>query len=484
MAAYTSPFIGFAGSPRDYSSLEMARKRQSAAEEKVAKGRAQKELEDIYKMTTIDPKGYLPFRLPEIKEKFAQGVSKMVEAIAAQDYNALQEAKNEIVMTSGNYAAEKKDVDEVIKGTEGGKLFSTADFRRLYSGAGMDDFKDMLESGAIQIHEQTGRIVPTTSQNIDINKEQINTIAKYKNKPTGNLNSLGQQIFELDVDAAKSALYDQYMFQPAIQAKFNAINGDRIPREGKTPEQIQAELANLYVEDGLRKAPPSTTRNMQKDNNFSFKFGTEEQDARIADGSTNQVVNTTYIDPASGETKVGSFTIARFQGVGDKKATMPMSSLAYNVETGQPVKTSANEQFVFNGFGDINVLTQDFKVTARNGEVISYEKGAPIPDEYVAIAQKKGAVKRILGAQVKGESGTMVMPAEIFMQSAAFDESDKDKPAITAAFNKAKAPYKDGTFSVISETVTKQPSSKTTQQKGSTQTKKTTFKNVPPKGFN
>jgi hypothetical protein len=144
---------------------------------------------------------------------------------------------------------------------------------------------------------------------------------------------------------------------------------------------------------------------------------------------------------------------------------MPISSLAYNVETGQPVKTSANEQFIFNGFGDINVLTQDFKVTARSGEVISYEKGAPIPDEYVAIAQKKGAVKRILGAQVKGESGTMVMPAEIFMQSAAFDESDKDKPAITAAFNKAKAPYKDGSFSVISETITNQPSSKTTQAK-------------------
>jgi hypothetical protein len=463
--AYTSPFIGFAGSPKDYSSLEMARMRQADAENKSAKSRAQKELDDIYKMTSIDPKGYLPFRLPEIKEKFATGIEKILEAASSQDYNALQEAKNEILLTSGNFAAEKKDVDEVIKGTEGGKLFSTADFRRLYSGASIDDFKDMFDNGSIEIHEQTGRIIPRTSQNIIIDKEQVNLVSKYKNKPTTRFNSLGQQEFELDVDAAKNALYDQYMFQPAIQAKYNALNSNRISTEGKSPEQIQSDLANLYVQDGIRKALPNMTRNMPQDNNFSFQFGTGEQDARIGDGGGNQAINTTYIDPVSGETKVGTFTIARFQGVGDKKATMPISSTAYNVETGQPVTTSANEQFVFNGFGDINVLTQDFKVTARNGDVISYEKGAPIPDEYVAIAQKKGAVKRILGAQVKGESGTMVMPAEIFMQSAAFDEATADKAAITAAFNKAKAPYKDRSFSVISETVTKQPSSKTTQSK-------------------
>jgi hypothetical protein len=225
---------------------------------------------------------------------------------------------------------------------------------------------------------------------------------------------------------------------------------------------------------------------MPQKNDFNFNFGTGAQDARIADGSNNQVVNTTYIDPISGETKVGSFTIGRFQGVGDKKATMPISSLAYNVETGQPVKTSANEQFIFNGFGDINVLTKDFSVTASNGKVISYEKGAPIPDEYVAIAQKKGAVKRILGAQVKGESGTMVMPADLFMQSAAFDEATADKPAITAAFNKAMEPYKNKSFSVVSETSTKKSSStstpKKTESKTSTPQKTTSGSKTPTYG--
>jgi hypothetical protein len=484
--AYTSPFIGFAGSPRDYSSLEMARKRQAAAENKTAKGLAKKEMDEIYKATSISPEKYLPFRIPQIKEKFAEGIAKMGAAISAQDYNALQEAKNEILMYSGNFAAEKKDVDEIIKGTEGGKLYSPVNFRRLYSGSKMEDFDDMGQIGAITIQPETERIIPTASQNLDINKAQVDLVKQYKNKSTGELDNLGREILALDIDAAKNALYDQYFLQPAIQAKYNALNSNRISKEGKSPEQIQTELAQMYVNDGIEKAVPNATKNIPQSNSFRFEFGTGEQDARIGDGGGNQAINTTYIDPVSGETKVGTFTIARFQGVGDKKATMPISSTAYNVETGQPVTTSANEQFVFNGFGDINVLTQDFKVTARNGDVISYEKGAPIPDEYVAIAQKKGAVKRILGAQVKGESGTMVMPAEIFMQSAAFDEATADKAAITAAFNKAKAPYKDRSFSVISETSTKKSSStstpKKTESKTSTPQKTTSGTKTPTYG--
>jgi hypothetical protein len=452
----------------------MARKRQAAAEEKVAKGRAQKELDDIYKMTSIDPKGYLPFRLPEIKEKFAQGVSKMVEAIAAQDYNALQEAKNEIVMTSGNFAAEKKDVDEVIKGTEGGKLFSTADFRRLYSGAGMEDFNDMLESGAIQIHEQTGRIVPTTSQNIDINKEQINTIAKYKNKPTGNLNSLGQQIFELDVDAAKSALYDQYMLQPAIQAKFNALNGDRIPREGKSPEQIQAELANLYVTEGLRKALPNTTRNMPKGMTINIDNVPPEQEYSVTSIPENEI-NISVINP-SGTTVLRRYGMRNQQAPGDMNITMPTNASAVNISTGQEVNTSDIKKGTFNVIGQGLTLNRPAKL----GDTV-YPKGYLIPKDYEEFAIANGYAKPSKIALIKTEDGeSLSVPAEVYFQAWSMDSSNKNQKATKASIDKFNKEF-DAYQAEYKERERKILAGKNKKSQGGTQTKTAAKPSTPQK---
>jgi hypothetical protein len=414
-----------------------------------------------------------------------EGVKKIMESAAAGDYASMQQAKNDIKLKSGNFIAEKDDFDKVIKSSESGQTFTPADYRIMYSGKGPTDFQTLVDNNYLTVHEQTGRYVPTAFDNVDLPKYMIDVVGKYKNAPTDRIDALGRQIYETDVAGATNALAYTYDNEPAIKAKYRLLAGNSVVKEGKTKEQYETDLRNKFIEDGLGMIQPSRVVKPSQGNNFNFSFGNGEQDARIATEGNNQAINTTYVDPVSGEMKVGTFTVARFQGVGDKKATMPISAYAYNVETGRPVTTSANEQFVFNGFGDINVLTQDFKVTARNGEVISYEKGAPIPDEYVPYAQKAGAVKKILGAQVKGESGTMVMPADIFMQSAAFDEATSDKEAITAAFNKAKAPYKDGSFSVISGSSNKKPSSKTTQQKSAIKTstpQKTTSGSKTPTG--
>lgn len=482
MAAYTSPFIGYPGSPKDYSSLEAMRKRQKDVDDKAAKARTQKELDEIMKAIDIDPGKYLPFRIPEVKGIMGEGVDKILKAAAAGDYSALQEAKNDIKLRSGNFVAEKEDFDKVIKSTENGQTYTPVDYRTVYSGKGIEEFQPMIDRGDLQVHPDTKRLVPTAFENINIPTYTLNIVKDYKNLPTGKIDALGRNVYDTDVAGLTYALGVVFDNQPALAKKFTLLNQDRISKQDKSLDQINAEMRDLYIQDGVNMAVPNKVTNRPQKNEFKFQFGDGTQDARIATEGNNQAINTTYVDPVSGEMKVGTFTVARFQGVGDKKATMPISAYAYNVETGRPVTTSANEQFVFNGFGDINVLTQDFKVTARNGEVVSYEKGAPIPDEYVPYAQKAGAVKKILGAQVKGESGTMVMPADIFMQSAAFDEATSDKEAITAAFNKAKAPYKNGSFSVSTTGGSKQTKSGGTSSKaqGGEKTKSTATKPLSP----
>jgi hypothetical protein len=429
MAAYTSPFIGFAGSPRDYSSLEMARKRQADAEEKAVRGKAQKELEDIYKMTSIDPKKYLPFRLPEVKEKFATGVSKILEAAAAQDYNALQEAKNEIVLASGNFAAEKEDVDEVIKGTESGKVFSTADFRRLYSGAGMEDFNDMIESGAIQIHKETGRIVPKTIQSFSINDEQIKTVSKYINKPTGKFNALGQEEFELDIPAATNALYDQYALQPAIREKYRALNIDRIPREGKTPEQIEADLANMYVQDGLRKAPPSKTRNMPKQDIYNFNLGQDGELPPALKPIERSEINISQTSPITGDKEVGVFNLNNSRTLGDAVATIPKGVGAYYADTGESASDSDLQKSTFNEFGNALVFAKDVTVNTPKGKV-SYKKGTPILQGYETIAIENGWARPVMVVSAQVDGRYMLSDARRYLQTKAITASKEDTPVI------------------------------------------------------
>lgn len=474
MAATTSPFIGYPGSPKDYSSLEAMRKRQKEVDDKAAKARTQKELDEIMKATDVDPGKYLPFRIPEVKGIMAEGVDKILKAAAAGDYSALQEAKNDIKLRSGNFVAERDDFDKVIKASEGGQVFTPADYRRLYSGKGKEDFQDLIESGALQVHQETGRFVPTAFDNVDLPKYMIEVVGKYKNAPTNKMDALGRQIYETDVEGATNALAYTYDNEPAIKAKYKLMAGNSVVKEGRSKEQYEAELRNKFIQDGLGMIQPSKVVRPSKGNNFNFSFGDGTQDARMSQG-TDQQFQSTYIDPVDGTAKLGNFTIANFNGVGNKKANMPMSSTAWNVETGQPAKTSANEDFVFNGFGDIYVLTQDFKTTARNGKVVEFRKGAVIPDELVPFAKEKGATKQILGATVKGESGSFVVPADIFMQSATFDETTGDKEAITEVFKRAAEKYKKG----VSVTT----SSKPNKGGGSSQPKKQ-FKNVPKGGFN
>jgi len=474
MAAYTSPFIGFAGSPRDYSSLEMARKRQSAAEEKVAKGRAQKELEDIYKMTSIDPKEYLPFRIPQIKEKFAQGVSKMVEAIAAQDYNALQEAKNEIVMTSGNFAAEKKDIDEMIKGTEGGKLYSPVNFRRFYSGSKMEDFDDMGQVGAFTVHPETGRIIPTASQNLDINRAQVDLVKQYKNKSTGELDKYGREILVLDVDAASNALYDQYFLQPAIQLKYNALNSDRIVKEGKSPEQIQSELAQLYVEDGLRKEVPSATRNIPKGMTINIDNVPPEQEYSVTSIPENEI-NISVINP-SGTTVLRRYGMRNQQAPGDMNITMPTNASAVNISTGQEVNTSDIKKGTFNVIGQGLTLNRPAKL----GETV-YPKGYLIPKDYEEFAIANGYAKPSKIALIKTEDGeSLSVPAEVYFQAWSMDSSNKNQKATKASidkFNKEfdayQAEYKERERKILAE--------KNKKSQGGTQTKPAAKPSTPQK---
>ena len=427
--AYTSPFIGFAGSPKDYSSLEMARKRQAAAESKTAKGLAKKEMDEIYKATSIDPKKYLPFRLPLIKEKFAEGIAKMGTAISAQDYNALQEAKNEIIMTSGNFAAEKDDFDKVIKSNQSGATFSDGDYSIAYTGSSINDFQPFIDNGAMGFQEQTGRLVPIAYDNVDINLRQLGIVDKYKNMPTTEMNSLGQQIFKFDAQGAANALANDYDTEAPIRRKFRYENIGRIVKEGKSPEQIEAELRDLYVRKGLSMETPSTTRNMPKGETNIFNLGKDGELPPALKPIERSEINISQTSPITGEKEVGVFNLNNSRTLGDAVATIPKGVDAYYADTGDSASDSDLQKATFNEFGNALVFAKDVTVNTPKGPV-SYKKGTPILQGYETIAIENGWAKpsMLVSAQVDGRY--VLSDARRYMQTKAITASKEDTPVI------------------------------------------------------
>lgn len=440
MAAYTSPFIGYPGSPKDYSSLEAMRKRQKDVDDKAAKARTDKELDEIMKAIDIDPGKYLPFRIPQVKGIMGEGVDKILKAAAAGDYSALQEAKNEIKLRSGNFVAEKDDFDKVIKSSESGQTFTPADYRIMYSGKGPSDFQPYVDNGSLLFHKDTGRFVPTAFDNVDLPKYMIDVVGKYKNAPTDRIDALGRQIYETDVAGATNALAYTYDNEPAIKAKYRRFAGNSVVKEGRTKEQYEADLRNKFIEDGLGMIQPSRVVKPSKGINVEVNVGSGDatKDARVGRKSS-QEFQMTYLDPTTGRPKLGTFVVDNWNATGDKKATFPVSATAYDIGTGAPIQTSENEQYVFNGFGEVYQLTREFTLTTTNGKKTTYKKGTIIPRELVEAAKKNGATEKILGAITSGGGRTIVQPAELFMQSVSFDESQNDQPAITAVFNQSLA---------------------------------------------
>jgi hypothetical protein len=438
--AYTSPFIGFAGSPKDYSSLEMARKRQAAAENKTAKGLAKKEMDEIYKATSIDPKGYLPFRLPQIKEKFAEGIAKMGAAISAQDYNALQEAKNEIIMYSGNFAAEKQDFDKVIKSNQSGATFSDGDYSIAYSASSINDLQPFIDSGAMGFQKETERVIPIAYDNVDIPLRQLGIVEKYNNMPTTDINSLGQQIFKFDVQGATNALANDYDTEAPVRRKFRYENIGRIPKEGKSPEQIEAELRQMYINKGLSMETPSTTRNLPKQDIYNFNLGKDGEVPPVMKAVKLSEIKITQTNPFTGKKEVGVLSLNNSRTLGDAAATIPKGVDAYYADTGDSASDSDLQKATFNEFGNAIVFNKDVTVNTPNGRV-TYKKGSPILQGYESWAILNGYAKpaMLVSAQVDGRY--IMSDARRYMQTKAISASKDDEPIISANLNEAEKDF-------------------------------------------
>jgi hypothetical protein len=407
----------------------MARKRQAAAENKTAKGLAKKEMDEIYKATSIDPKGYLPFRLPQIKEKFAEGIAKMGAAISAQDYNALQEAKNEILMYSGNFAAEKQDFDKVIKSNQSGATFSDGDYSIAYSASSINDLQPFIDSGAMGFQKETERVIPIAYDNVDIPLRQLGIVEKYNNMPTTDINSLGQQIFKFDVQGATNALANDYDTEAPVRRKFRYENIGRIPKEGKSPEQIEAELRQMYINKGLSMETPSTTRNLPKQDIYNFNLGQGGELPPALKPIERSEIQISQTSPITGDKEVGVFNLNSSRTLGDAVATIPKGVGAYYADTGDSASDSDLQKATFNEFGNALVFTKDVTVNTPKGKV-SYKKGTPILQGYETIAIENGWARpaMVVSAQVDGRY--MLSDARRFLQTKAITASKEDTPVI------------------------------------------------------
>ena len=440
MAATTSQFIGYPGSPKDYSSLEAMRKRQKEVDDNAAKARTQKELDEIMKATDVDPGKYLPFRIPEVKGIMAEGVDKILKAAAAGDYSALQEAKNDIKLRSGNFVDEKRAVDEAIKSAETGATFTAADLRRLYSGKGRGDFEDMIKSGAIQVHEETGRFIPTLYDNVDIPNYTLNIVKDYKNLPTGKTDSFGRFIYETDVEGLTNALGMTWDNQPALAKKFTLLNQDRIVKEGKSPEQINNELRQMYINQGLGMPVPSkrTNRPGDRTNIFNLGNGTETPPAMKSIGLSE--IKITQTNPFTGKKEVGAFNLSNSRTLGDAVATIPKGVGSYYADTGESVTDSDLQKATFNEFGNALVFARDVTTNTPEGRV-TYKKGTPILQGFETAAIQNGWAKPAMVVSADVDGRYILSDARRFLQTKAITASKDDTPVINANLNEAEKDF-------------------------------------------
>jgi len=176
-AAYTAPMLAITGSPKDYTGIAAARQRQEAADEAKVKSEGKKKDEEIRKALRIEPGTYLPFRVPEIESAFTETMNSLDKAKIDGDFNAESEAMFKFKQKVADLQKEKKEYDEAKKGISQGTLVSRGDLSKVGSASSMNDFQDVIDSGAASVEPNTGRL-------------QFNAFEKYSGNAPSPLSAL------------------------------------------------------------------------------------------------------------------------------------------------------------------------------------------------------------------------------------------------------------------------------------------------------
>lgn len=488
--ALTGLGIALGGRTKDYTQVELAQRKQKQLEERAAKDKQAKELEDITGDIFTKPGKFLDFRRPQINQRYAQFIKDYQNA---QGYGDKSELKFGLIQDLEKWRKEAEDYYNTRKNIASGTIKIDDDPDLLVTSRDEDEISRNIKYGGVSKTPE-GTYYLNAYKNIDIPKRQRDIAQKVKIDwmeantrpgPDGKPMLLGEPSKE-DFKAMLGVDFDSN-----IDVQKNAKNTyrDQIEAAGikyDTPEAT-ALARELYINNGLPNLTGSALRGGGATNNFNIDVG--QGDGQInyqAESTDGENINVTYTDP-QGKPFVDAIYLRYGQAIGDNKATFPAGTEAYYMDTGEPVSDSDIKTGTYNKFGVVYVLDKDFVIGKT-----TYKKGTPIPKRYEKLAVEKGLARPQKVVFVKSGNRSWTGPAESYYQTAIIEatnsKNNPQKEILNTQFNKLNEDYKKVYAEYESYLKSlKGKSGKTSSQPKSVPSQgnpKKSFKNVPSGGFN
>lgn len=440
MAAYTVPTIAITGSPKDYTGLVAARRRQKEADEAKAEEARRKKDEEIYKATTVKNGEYLPMRIPDVLRKKSEIVNRMLEASQNGDFNANDAAKTEWEAYLQNLKGEKLQADEAIKGTEKGSHLSTGNLRALYTAQGTDskEIQDLVKSGDVVIEEGTGRLVPNTIPNTDFRNVWTGLASNYKNKHTGELKTAedGTQFFELsyDLPGLQAGLNATYVNDPNIRKKAELVYRQNNDTTGMSPETIAQKAKEDFIANGLEFGSEGQWQRKPSGKGLTVNVNTGNfGDKGTPFGGFPDVTNTVMTNPITKAKETYKTKNYFGYNVGDVTITSPVPGGAVYVDSGEPVNDADVRTAKFNQFLGKVLFKKDYEF---NG--IKYPKGSSVPMEIENEVINAGLGEAGVVAMGLANGQSIQYDAKGLNSSLFAASTEKEKEGVVKEIEKAK----------------------------------------------
>jgi hypothetical protein len=441
MAAYTVPTIAITGSPKDYTGLVAARRRQKDADEAKAAADQKKADEEIYKALSIKPGEMLNARIPDAKKLGVETVKRLREIQeSGASWADMQEAQQNALYQLQAWKDEKKTFDEADKRRRTGAGITHKGFDAAYTAKDSQGLQAGLGRSAIY-DEQSGTYRPLEFDRIDLGTRQADIANRVDALPTGekayDFNGQPYELMRVDVNKLRKAY--EMDFDTNELVRQNAINAfeQSVDTQAMKDEEVIAAARKFYADNGVVLAKGDTTRKGTGKGGINI-------DVNIGGGLDNQatpfgeVPPTTKIvttNPISGDKQ--EYETRNYAGysVGDLTITSPVPGGAVYIDSGEPVKDADLRTAKFNQFAVKVLLKEDWE-NPKDGHV--YPKGSAVPIQFEDIVVENGLGEAGVVAMGLSNGQSVQYNAKGLNSSAFAAATEKEKPLIVKELAKAK----------------------------------------------
>jgi hypothetical protein len=351
--------IGLSGTPKDYTSIVAARQRQKQLGELEEKKQKKSLLDPVMKSIAVDKNLYMDYRIPEVREKTAEFVTKAQQAAESSDINALAMAQQEYNTYVQQMVAERKMFDEDLKNYEAGTALMVKDPRLLRQAKTLEEARKLAEENPDDFFvSEYGTVSAKPIKPLNIQSfyqkaaddlrtgEAVPTQIIINGKPaTVMVRPIDKQQFE---DRMRTDFRSNQGIQQTTRVNFTLEGGDL---KGLSPVEKAKKLEDYYVQQGavyLGRDPQNVFRE-GKGMSFSFNMGGDQTEG-IGDITKNNITVSRNLEgggkadfPVS---NVDSYTTRKWSSVAAKATD------ARDYRTGYPLKTGVKDYT----FGEISVL--------------------------------------------------------------------------------------------------------------------------------